>query len=156
MPIEDGDKSMFDADLISNAMKLLVESITHRIGFLNEYQSIMDPSDPDIRYIIPTILFFIIKTNGFFFFLNFSIIMCMFCDDPYSVESILTPLLSHQCCYLSGDRSIILETFLGASKRKVEVIMSSYHGANAFREELVHGFILSYYAKRKASLATLK
>lgn len=82
--------------------------------------------------------------------------MCMFCDDPYSVESILAPLLSHQCCYLSGDRSIILETFLGSSKRKVEVIMSSYHGANAFREELVHGFILSYYAKRKASLATLK
>ncbi|XP_025200481.1 rho GTPase-activating protein 190 isoform X1 [Melanaphis sacchari] len=132
MPVEDGDSSMFDADLISNAMKLLVESITHRIGFLNEYQSIMDPSDPDIR-----------------------IIMCMFCDDPYSVESILAPLLSHQCCYLSGDRSIILETFLGSSKRKVEVIMSSYHGANAFREELVHGFILSYYAKRKASLATL-
>lgn len=82
--------------------------------------------------------------------------MCMFCDDQYSVESILAPLLSHQCCYLSGDRSIILETFLGSSKRKVEVIMSSYHGANAFREELVHGFILSYYAKRKASLATLK
>lgn len=52
MPVEDGDTSMFDADLISNAMKLLVESITHRIGFLNEYQSIMDPSDPDIRYIL--------------------------------------------------------------------------------------------------------
>lgn len=83
--------------------------------------------------------------------------MCMFCDDQYSVDSLLAPLLSHQCCYSSvGDRSIILETFLGASKRKVEVIMSSYHGANAFREELVHGFILVYYAKRKASLATLK
>lgn len=82
--------------------------------------------------------------------------MCLFCDDPYSVESILVPLLNHQCCYLSGDRSIILETFLGDSKRKVEVIMSSYHGANAFREELVHGFILAYYSKRKASLATLK
>lgn len=88
--------------------------------------------------------------------LTLRIIMCLFCDDPYSVESILTPLLNHQCCYLSGDRSIILETFLGASKRKVEVIMSSYHGANAFREELVHGFILAYYARRKASLATLK
>ncbi|XP_025422549.1 rho GTPase-activating protein 190 isoform X2 [Sipha flava] len=132
MPVSNSGSSMFDVDLISNAMKLLVESITHRIGFLNEYQSIMDPSDPEIR-----------------------IIMCMFCDDPYSVESLLVPILSHQCCYLSGDRSIILETFLGSSKRKVEVIMSSYHGANAFREELVHGFILVYYAKRKASLATL-
>jgi len=96
----------------------------------------------------------ILNTYGFFFS-SARIVMCMFCDGPYSVESILAPLLRHQCCYLSGDRSIILETFLGASKRKVEVIMS-YHGANAFCEELVHGFILSYYAKRKASLATPK
>lgn len=52
MPVSDSGSSMFDVDLISNAMKLLVESITHRIGFLNEYQSIMDPSDPEIRYIL--------------------------------------------------------------------------------------------------------
>lgn len=84
------------------------------------------------------------------------IIMCMFCGDPYSVENVLGPLISHQCCFLSGDRSIILETFLDDSKRKVEVIVSSFHGANAFREELVHGFILVYSAKRRASLATLK
>ncbi|VVC36948.1 Hypothetical protein CINCED_3A007446 [Cinara cedri] len=132
MPMESGDSSMFNTDLISKAMKLLVEGITHRIGFLNEYQSIMEQSDPDIR-----------------------IIICLFCGDPYSVESILAPLLSHQCCYLNGDRSVIIETFLGTTKRKIEVIISSYHGANAFREELVHGFILAYYAKRRASLATL-
>lgn len=84
------------------------------------------------------------------------IIMCMFCGDPYSVENVLSPLLSHQCCFLSAERSIILETFLGDSKRKVEVIISSFHGANAFRDELVHGFILVYSTKRKASLATLK
>lgn len=81
--------------------------------------------------------------------------MCMFCGDPYSVENVLGPLLSHQCCFLSGDRSIVLETFLGESKRRVEVIISSFHGANAFRDELVHGFILVYSTKRKASLATL-
>lgn len=80
----------------------------------------------------------------------------MFCGDPFSVENVLAPLLSHQCCFLSGERSIILETFLGDSKRKVEVIISSFHGANAFRDELVHGFVLVYSAKRKASLATLK
>lgn len=80
----------------------------------------------------------------------------MFCGDPYSVENVLGPLLSHQCCFLSGDRSIVLETFLGESKRRVEVIISSFHGANAFRDELVHGFILVYSTKRKASLATLK
>lgn len=63
MPMENGDiSSIFNADLISNAMKLLVESITHRIGFLNEYQSIMNPSDPDIRYLFidtPILLYFL-------------------------------------------------------------------------------------------------
>ena len=86
----------------------------------------------------------------------FRIIMCMFCGDPYSVENVLAPLLSHQCCFLSSERSIVLETFLGESKRRVEVTVSSFHGANAFRDELVHGFILVYSTKRKASLATLK
>ena len=42
------------------------------------------------------------------------------------------------------------------SKRVVEVSVSSYHGANAFREDLVHGFILVYSSKRKASLSALK
>lgn len=84
------------------------------------------------------------------------IIMCMFCGDPYSVEGILNSLMSEPSCVFSGDRSITLEFFIGEHKRKIEIIISSYHGANAFRDELVHGFILLYSAKRKASLATLK
>ncbi|CAG9569907.1 unnamed protein product [Danaus chrysippus] len=83
------------------------------------------------------------------------IMVCMFCDDPYSPERALGPLLQHRACFLTGDRSILIETFLGDSKRKVEVIISSFHGASQFREELIHGFILIYSAKRKASLATL-
>ncbi|XP_037027323.1 rho GTPase-activating protein 190 isoform X6 [Bradysia coprophila] len=83
------------------------------------------------------------------------IILCMFCGDPFSVESVLGPIMSEPSCQLSGDRSIIFETFLGDTKRKIEVIMSSYHGANAFRDELVHGFILLFSTKRRASLATL-
>lgn len=118
--------------LVADALHQLVQSIHHRAGFLNIYQSVIECVEPDIR-----------------------IIMCMFCGDPYSVENVLSPLLSHQCCFLSAERSIILETFLGDSKRKVEVIISSFHGANAFRDELVHGFILVYSTKRKASLATL-
>ncbi|XP_008482595.1 rho GTPase-activating protein 190 [Diaphorina citri] len=122
----------FNTKLIVNALEQLIQSIKHRAGFINNYQSVIECTEPDIR-----------------------IIMCMFCGDPYSVENVLGPLLSHQCCFMSGDRSVILETFLGTSKRKVEVIISSFHGANAFREELVHGFILVYSTKRKASLATL-
>lgn len=129
---EVGPGQRFNSTLVANALRQLIQSIRHRAGFINIYQSPVECSEPDIR-----------------------IIMCMFCGDPYSVENVLGPLLSHQCCFLSGDRSIILETFLGSSKRKVEVIISSFHGANAFREELVHGFILVYSTKRKASLATL-
>lgn len=128
-----------DEQLVSDAVHRLIQSIHHRAGFLNIYQSTTvniasstSSSEPDIR-----------------------IIMCMFCGDPYSVENVLLPLLSHQCCFLAADRSIILETYLGESKRKVEVIVSSFHGANAFRDELVHGFILVYSTRRKASLATL-
>ncbi|XP_011307003.1 rho GTPase-activating protein 190 isoform X6 [Fopius arisanus] len=122
----------FPSSLVKDALQQLIQSINHRAGFLNIYQSVIECLEPDIR-----------------------IIMCMFCGDPYSVENVLGPLLSHQCCFLSGEKSIVLETFLGESKRRVEVIISSFHGANAFREELVHGFILVYSTKRKASLATL-
>ncbi|XP_033214904.1 rho GTPase-activating protein 190 isoform X3 [Belonocnema kinseyi] len=122
----------FPSSLVKEALQQLVQSINHRAGFINIYQSVIECLEPDIR-----------------------IIMCMFCGDPYSVENVLGPLLSHQCCFLSGERSIVLETFLGESKRRVEVIISSFHGANAFRDELVHGFILVYSTKRKASLATL-
>lgn len=87
---------------------------------------------------------------------NIRIIVCMFCGDPFSVESILSPILSEPTSTMSSERSVIFETFLGDTKRKIEVIFSSYHGANAFRDELVHGFILLYSTKRRASLATLK
>ncbi|XP_058794856.1 rho GTPase-activating protein 190 isoform X2 [Phymastichus coffea] len=123
----------FPTSLVKEALQQLVQAINHRAGFLNIYQSVIECLEPDIR-----------------------IIMCMFCGDPYSVENVLGPLLSHQCCFLSSERSIVLETFLGESKRRVEVTISSFHGANAFRDELVHGFILVYSTKRKASLATLK
>uniref|UniRef100_T1J1J5 Rho GTPase-activating protein 190 n=1 Tax=Strigamia maritima TaxID=126957 RepID=T1J1J5_STRMM len=117
---EDAGQQFNEAQL-RQALRSLVESIQHRAGFLNIYHSLPEAAEPDIR-----------------------IIMCMFCGDPYTAEHVLGPLLNHQCCFTSGDRSIILETFLGESKKRVEVIVSSYHGANAFREELVH-----------ASLATL-
>ena len=41
-------------------------------------------------------------------------------------------------------------------ERSVEAILSSYHSASDFRDELVHGFILVYSARRKASLSTLR
>lgn len=84
------------------------------------------------------------------------IILCMFCGDPFSFEAILMPILSEPGCSFASERSVSLESFVGDQKRRIEIIMSSYHGANAFRDELVHGFILLYSTKRRASLATLK
>ncbi|XP_077288931.1 rho GTPase-activating protein 190 isoform X2 [Arctopsyche grandis] len=89
------------------------------------------------------------------FHADIRIILCLFCGDPYSVENVLGPLLLHPSCCLTGTSSILIDTFLGDSKRNIEVIVSSYHGANQFRDELIHGFVLVYSAKRKASLATL-
>lgn len=130
-----GEGRRFDANLVTKALRSLITSIQHRNLSLNIYNSSVPPRDsqPDIR-----------------------IIMCMLCGDPYSVENVLSPLLSHQLCVVTGEQSISLQTFLDDCKRRVEVIVSSYHGANAFREDLVHGFILVYSTKRKASLATLR
>lgn len=117
---------------IYNILNNIIECI--RLG---DHQKVDDPyhceQSPDIR-----------------------IILCMFCGDPFSIESILSPILAEPSCVVSSERSVIFETFLGDIKRKIEVIISSYHGANAFRDELVHGFILLYSTKRRASLATLK
>ena len=93
--------------------------------------------------------------------------MCMLCGDPFSVESVLAPLLdpsslgsqhggSVPLSAVKSERSVIVELYLGDSKRTVEVTFSSYHGAGVFKDELVHGFILVYSTKRRASLATLK
>ncbi|XP_052865905.1 rho GTPase-activating protein 190 [Anopheles cruzii] len=83
------------------------------------------------------------------------LILCLFCGDPFSFENLLSSLMLEQSCISAGERNIIFEMFLGDSKRRVELILSSYHGANAFRDDLIHGFILLYSSKRKASLSTL-
>ena len=128
-------EGLFKESLVEDALRALIESIRHRSGLLNicNKNSNTVDTEPDIR-----------------------IVMCLLCGDPYSVENVLGPLLRHQSSYLSGERSVAIETQLGDAKRKVEVILSSYHSANDFRDELVHGFILVYSTRRKASLATLR
>ncbi|XP_023223682.1 rho GTPase-activating protein 190-like isoform X1 [Centruroides sculpturatus] len=123
----------FDETNLSQALQSLMQSIQRRASLLQIYHTLPEqPINPDIR-----------------------IIMCMLCGDPYTIEHVLGPLLSHQCCFVTSPHTITLETYLGDSKRSVEVRVTSYHGANAYRDELVHGFILVYSTKRKASLSTL-
>ena len=84
--------------------------------------------------------------------------MCLMCGDTFSAEVPLGPLLHHQCCYVTSDKfpTLTLETYLGDSKRKVEVSTVSYHGGYILREGLFHGYILVYSAKRRASLEAMK
>ena len=87
------------------------------------------------------------------------VLMCFMCGDSFSLELPLAPLLNHQCCYVTSDKhpTITLETYLDESKRKVEVTLSSYHNATYIvQDELYHGYVLVYSAKRRASLATLR
>lgn len=116
-PPSDGGRpggNRFSPLLVSSALRALVMSIQQRAGFLSicSQPSTMDNPDcqPHIR-----------------------IILAMLCGDPFSAESVLGPLLSHQCCFLSGERSLTLETFLGDCKRRVEVVVTSYHSADSFR-----------------------
>ncbi|XP_055930699.1 rho GTPase-activating protein 190-like isoform X7 [Argiope bruennichi] len=130
---DDSADQRFDVASLVTALQSLIESIQRRAGLLQIYHTLPEQAiNPDIR-----------------------IIMCMLCGDPYSVDHVLGPLLSHQCCFVTPPHTITLETYLGESKRSVEVRVTSYHGANSYRDELVHGFILVFSTKRKASLATL-
>ncbi|XP_064477601.1 rho GTPase-activating protein 190-like isoform X2 [Ornithodoros turicata] len=130
-----GPGQRLDASRLLQAMSSLVESIQRRAGLLQIYHSLPEQAAcPDLR-----------------------VLMCMLCGDPYAAEHVLAPLLAHQCCLATGPHSLTLETYLGAegSKRSVQVRVTSYHEATAYRDHLIHGFILVYSAKRRASLATL-
>ncbi|XP_050672163.1 rho GTPase-activating protein 190-like, partial [Leptidea sinapis] len=130
--METSVRELGSESLTSSAAHELIRANRDKASYAHLYRELVVCYDADIR-----------------------IMVCMFCDDPYSAERVLSPLLLQRACFLTGDRSLVIETFLGDSKRKVEVIISSFHGASQFREELIHGFILIYSAKRKASLATL-
>ena len=52
------------------------------------------------------------------------LLMCFMCGDAFNVEVPLTPLLSHQCCYVNHiDRfpTVTVETYIDEHKRRVEV-----------------------------------
>ncbi|CAG9109093.1 unnamed protein product [Plutella xylostella] len=87
--------------LTSDAIQEMIRANRDKASYAHLYRDVIVCFDSDIR-----------------------IMVCMFCDDPYSPERVLSPLLSHRACFLTGDRSVVLETFLGDSKRKVERVLS--------------------------------
>ncbi|XP_013387311.1 rho GTPase-activating protein 190 isoform X1 [Lingula anatina] len=130
-------KYKFHPVQINQALNKLMDCVRDRPGLGNPY-SIVECAEPDIR-----------------------VVLCMMCGDQYNVELPLGPFLGHQNCVVTADKEkyqlVTIETYVGDScKRKVEVTVTSYHGASLLKDEFVHGFILVYSAKRKASLSTLK
>lgn len=90
--------------------------------------------------------------------IDLRILLCMFCGDQYDLENILNPLMieSVQCKLNENHQnSIVIDVFIGDSKKRVEFIISSYHGHHQYRDELIHGYIFLYSAKRRASLTNL-
>uniref|UniRef100_A0A8C5X3W6 Rho GTPase-activating protein 35 n=1 Tax=Malurus cyaneus samueli TaxID=2593467 RepID=A0A8C5X3W6_9PASS len=88
------------------------------------------------------------------------IVMCLMCGDPVGADDVLLPILQSQGCRpaLAGTgSSMLLDLSIGPQRRRVELSLLSYHASFGLRKSrLVHGYIVFYAAKRKASLATLR
>ncbi|XP_074660547.1 rho GTPase-activating protein 190-like [Tubulanus polymorphus] len=126
----------FHESQVKRCVNLLLDSIKHRSSFVELMRC--GHWDPDMR-----------------------VVMCLMCGDGYNMEVPLGPLLAHQCCSVTignnGRNTVHVEAYLGDGKRKIDVNVTSYHGASSLvNMELFHGYILVYSAKRKASLAALK
>ncbi|XP_053700528.1 rho GTPase-activating protein 5 [Synchiropus splendidus] len=122
---------------IKQGLRAILEGLKHNFDLLTPLPSIKDMSDTDLR-----------------------IVMCAMCWDPFSVDLILSPFLdSHSCSAGQPGQSntLILDKIIGDTRRRIQVTILSYHSAIGVRkDELVHGYILVYSAKRKASMATLR
>jgi len=87
------------------------------------------------------------------------LLMCHMCSDPYSVDTVLQPFLVMQSCnVVTNNRYHVIQfdTFISDVKRKVEVILASYHEATLLKDEYCHGYILCYSTKRKSSCSMLE
>ena len=99
------------------------------------------------------------STSTILLSLFYRLLMCHMCNDPYSVDAVLHPFLSMQSCNIvTNDRYHVIQfdTYIADNKRKVEVILASYHEATLLRDEFCHGYIMCYSVKRKASYSVIE
>ena len=93
----------------------------------------------------------------------------MMCHDPYPMGIPLQPFLNESSFVVTSDPELtslppeednvfMIDANLDYTQQKIEVTVTSYHGAHlqCQRGEIYHGYILVYCPKRKASLASLK
>ncbi|XP_028831203.1 rho GTPase-activating protein 5 [Denticeps clupeoides] len=127
----------FNESQIKQALRSVLEGLKHNFDVMSPMPSIKDLSETDLR-----------------------IVMCAMCGDPFSVDLILSPFLdSHSCSagHPGQSNTLILDKIIGDSRRRIQVTVLSYHSSIGIRkDELVHGYILVYSAKRKSSMAMLR
>ncbi|XP_048830065.1 rho GTPase-activating protein 5 [Brienomyrus brachyistius] len=127
----------FNEFQIKQALRGVLEGLKHNFDVMSPLPSIKDLSETDLR-----------------------IVMCAMCGDPFSVDLILSPFLeSHSCSAGQPGQSntLILDKIIGDSRKRIQITVLSYHSSIGIRkDELVHGYILVYSAKRKASMAMLR
>lgn len=88
------------------------------------------------------------------------IVMCLMCGDTYDLDQLLAPFLLPQYCRpassLSSGTSVLLDLTIGSQKQNIDLSVFSFHSSFSLRKtKLVHGYILVYSARRKASMETL-
>ncbi|XP_066550074.1 rho GTPase-activating protein 5 [Amia ocellicauda] len=127
----------FNESQIKQALRGVLEAVKHNFDVMSPMPSIKDLSETDLR-----------------------IVMCAMCGDPFSVDLILSPFLdSHSCSAAQPGQSntLVLDKIIGDSRRRIQITVLSYHSSIGIRkDELVHGYILVYSAKRKSSMAMLR
>ncbi|XP_061675919.1 rho GTPase-activating protein 5 [Syngnathoides biaculeatus] len=122
---------------IKQGLRAVLDGLKQNFDVLAPLPSIKDMSEADLR-----------------------IVMCAMCWDPFGIELILSPFLESHCCGAGQPgqpNTLLLDKIIGDCRRRIQVTVLSYHSAIGVRkDELVHGYILVYSAKRKASMATLR
>lgn len=132
--LDDRSSWSIDEKALPIALNALLENIQVRMSLTYScHQSIAGQSiTPDLR-----------------------ILLCMFCGDPFNMAKIAGSFLANNVCSQSSPNSLILDLSVSGIARFVEIIFTTYHGAGAYRDELLHGFMLVYSTHRKSSLNTL-
>ncbi|KAM3910498.1 rho GTPase-activating protein 35 [Leptodactylus fuscus] len=120
---------------ISQILRFLLES-KKNLNLVSSSPSIKDLVDCDLR-----------------------IVMCLMCGDPFNMEEVLNVLKPHtyRPSQFGIGGSVLLDLPIGSQKRRLELLILSYHASfNIRKTKLVHGYMVFYAAKRRASLAMLR
>ncbi|XP_052824777.1 rho GTPase-activating protein 190 isoform X21 [Octopus bimaculoides] len=86
------------------------------------------------------------------------IAVCMMCGDKFPMEFALAPLLNQEFFRVvnKDNGQWLVDIFLDDLRVRLNIMLTSYHGANLMRDTLFHGYVLIYSAQRQASLSTMR